>query len=106
MKHWRFFLWVTFVVVAAGCGGGDRGVGPTSVSAGPAMRFFVTSTKSVTGNLSGLRGADIMCHNLAAAVGAAPDEEQQLATGRPRRLNALRYAEGAAIPWTFARALA
>ena len=74
MKDWRFFLWVTFVVVAAGCGGGDQGVGPTSVSAGPAMRFFVTSTKSATGNLSGLRGADIMCHNLAAAVGAAHED--------------------------------
>ena len=35
-----------------------------------AMSFFVTSTTSVTGNLSGLRGADVLCQTLGTAAGA------------------------------------
>src|SRR4051794_8666469 len=34
------------------------------------MRFFVASTVPGTGNLGGLAGADQICQNLAAAVGA------------------------------------
>src|SRR5262249_49993424 len=34
------------------------------------MSFFVTSTVPATGNLGGLAGADQICQNLAAAVGA------------------------------------
>ena len=33
------------------------------------MSFFVTSAKSTTGNLGGLRGADNLCQNLASAAG-------------------------------------
>ena len=39
----------------------ERGTGTT---------FFVTSSRSTTGNLGGLRGADAICQNLATAVGA------------------------------------
>jgi hypothetical protein len=39
----------------------ERGTGTT---------FFVTSARSTTGNLGGLRGADATCQNLANAVGA------------------------------------
>lgn len=43
-----------------------------SVHAGtsPLMSFFVTSDKSMTGNLGGLAGADMRCQKLATAVGA------------------------------------
>jgi hypothetical protein len=37
---------------------------------GPTMSFFVTSSRSTTGNLGGLRGADATCQNLASAAGA------------------------------------
>ena len=36
----------------------------------PPMRFFVAGTVPGTGNLGGLAGADQICQNLAAAVGA------------------------------------
>lgn len=52
---------------ATGCGDDDNE--PTDPS-GPAMSFFVSSTKSTTGNLGGLAGADRRCQDLAAAVGA------------------------------------
>jgi hypothetical protein len=47
----------------------------TKNSSGPTERgtgttFFVTSARSTTGNLGGLRGADAICQNLASAVGA------------------------------------
>jgi hypothetical protein len=34
------------------------------------MTMFVTSTRSTTGNVGGLRGADALCQNLATAAGA------------------------------------
>ena len=37
---------------------------------GPTIGFFVTSAKSATGNLGGLRGADNICQTLATAAGA------------------------------------
>jgi hypothetical protein len=37
---------------------------------GPTIGFFVTSAKSTTGNLGGLRGADNICQTLATAAGA------------------------------------
>jgi Protein of unknown function (DUF1554) len=43
---------------------------PTSAQNNTTMTFFVTSAKSPTGNLGGLRGADNLCQSLAAAVGA------------------------------------
>jgi Protein of unknown function (DUF1554) len=48
-------------LVAAGCGPTE----PLST-----LSFFVTSTKNTTGNLGGIRGADALCANLAASVGA------------------------------------
>ena len=52
----------------AGCGKDDAGKS-TSGASDTTMSFFVTSTKSVTGNLGGLSGADSRCQSLAAAVG-------------------------------------
>jgi hypothetical protein len=51
----------------AACGANDSVI--PSDPTGP-MTFFVTSAKSTTGNVGGLRGADAMCQQLAAAVGA------------------------------------
>jgi hypothetical protein len=54
--------------VAAACGSSSNyGTGPTRV--GSTMSFFVTSSRSATGNLGGLRGADGLCQNLASAAG-------------------------------------
>jgi hypothetical protein len=52
---------------AAACGGDDSSVSPTP--SGPRVSFFVSSAKSTTGNLGGLRGADGICQNLATAAG-------------------------------------
>jgi hypothetical protein len=50
-------------------GGGDGSAGSTPADAG-IMSFFVSSAKSMTGNLGGLAGADKRCQDLGAAVGA------------------------------------
>jgi len=42
----------------------------TAPSLGSNMSFFVTSARSTTGNIGGLRGADTLCQNLASAAGA------------------------------------
>ena len=55
-------------LAAVGC---DSDSPSTPSSTVPAVTFFVSSQKSVTGNLGGLRGADIACQTLAAAIGAA-----------------------------------
>ena len=55
-------LAATFV---AGCGSSDT----APSQSGSTMSFFVTSSKSATGNLGGLRGADGICQSLANAVG-------------------------------------
>ena len=39
------------------------------------MSFFVTSAKSTTGNLGGLRGADNLCRTLALAAGSGSRKE-------------------------------
>ena len=58
----------------AGCDSQTNDTAPTGNGAGAtpaaAMGFFVTSSKSTTGNLGGLRGADTICQNLANAAGA------------------------------------
>jgi Protein of unknown function (DUF1554) len=51
----------------AGCGT-SSGTAPTTD--GPTLSFFVSSAKSTTGNIGGLRGADALCQSLAQAVGA------------------------------------
>ena len=45
----------------------NNGAAPTA--SGPTMSFFVTSTKSTTGNLGGLRAADNLCQTLGNAAG-------------------------------------
>jgi Protein of unknown function (DUF1554) len=45
----------------------NKATGPTQNDT--TMSFFVTSAKSTTGNLGGLRGADSLCQNLASAAG-------------------------------------
>src|SRR5262245_44765834 len=54
---------------AAGCADSDSGTNPTPGNSST-LSFFVTSSRSTTGNLGGLRGADTLCQNLAAAAGA------------------------------------
>src|SRR5262245_18429507 len=56
----------------AACGGDDDNglTGSTQGGSGAsALGFFVSSSKSTTGNLGGLRGADARCQSLGAAVG-------------------------------------
>jgi len=52
-------------MLVAGCGSSDT----APSQGGSTMSFFVTSSKSATGNLGGLRGADGICQSLANAVG-------------------------------------
>src|SRR6185295_4275978 len=59
-------LTTTFAAVGCGSDSPTMPAGPTP----PAVSFFVSSQKSTTGNLGGLRGADNICQTLAAAVGA------------------------------------
>ena len=47
--------------------GTNNGTAPTQL--GPTTSFFVTSARSTTGNLGGLRGADRICQDLASAAG-------------------------------------
>ena len=51
----------------AACGKSNSSTAPTDSSS---VSFFVTSAKSTTGNIGGLRGADALCQNLAQAAGA------------------------------------
>ena len=67
MMHHTTGLALVLVFVAA-CGGSNNDTAPTQV--GFTMSFFVTSSRSTTGNLGGLRGADGLCQNLANAAGA------------------------------------
>lgn len=63
---------ISFLVLSAAlfpaCTTSDR-LSPTFEPGAGTMSFFVTSTKSVTGNLGGLRGADDRCQSLAIAAG-------------------------------------
>jgi hypothetical protein len=53
-------------IAAAGCT--KNGTSPTK-PAPATMSFFVSSARSTTGNLGGLRGADNICQTLATAAG-------------------------------------
>lgn len=56
--------------LAAGCGDDDDpSTTPSGGSPTNATTFFVSSTRSTTGNLGGLRGADARCQALAVAAG-------------------------------------
>jgi len=68
MKKWSpVLLWV----LVASCGANESTI-PSNPS-GP-MTFFVSSSRSTTGNLGGLSGADAMCQRLATAAGAGGHE--------------------------------
>ena len=69
----------------------------------PLISFFVTSDKSMTGNLGGLAGADLRCQKLAAAVGAGAKTwraflsvEKDLASGNAAVEARSRIGKG---PW-------
>jgi hypothetical protein len=68
MKRSLVALALVTTFTAAGCGSDSSPNSPGSTV--PAVTFFVTSQKSTTGNLGGLRGADGICQNLAASIGA------------------------------------
>jgi hypothetical protein len=57
-------LILSAVLVAAGCT--KNSTSPTTPGS---MSFFVTSARSTTGNLGGIRGADSLCQSLGTAVG-------------------------------------
>ncbi|OLC51000.1 MAG: hypothetical protein AUH43_03700 [Acidobacteria bacterium 13_1_40CM_65_14] len=69
MKRCVVALVLGAALVAAACGGSNT-ASPTSAASAPVISFFVSSAKSTTGNLGGLRGADALCQSLAAAAGA------------------------------------
>ncbi len=64
MKHQTAFALIAFS--AAACG--STTLSPSEQNQ-RSMTFFVTSARSVTGNLGGLRGADALCQRLAPVVG-------------------------------------
>jgi len=63
-------VWLAFVATwLPACRGGDTATAPTSNTS--TMSFFVTSARSATGNIGGLRGADGLCQVLAGNAGAS-----------------------------------
>ena len=67
MKFCLTFLVTTVALLAAGCT--KNGTSPTTTQSTPTMSVFVTSAKSTTGNLGGIRGADALCQTLATTAG-------------------------------------
>lgn len=67
MKGSLVALVFSMTLAAVGCGSNSPSTPSTT---DPVMTFFVSSLKSTTGNLGGLRAADNACQVLAAAVGA------------------------------------
>jgi uncharacterized protein DUF1554 len=55
------------VAFVASCGNSNNSAAPTPTDS--TLSLFVTSARSTTGNLGGLRGADSLCQNLATAAG-------------------------------------
>jgi hypothetical protein len=68
MKRSLVVLALATTFTAAGCGSDSSPNSPGT--AVPAVTFFVSSQTSTTGNLGGLPGADAICQNLAASIGA------------------------------------
>jgi hypothetical protein len=66
MKSAAFLIVFGMPLIFAACGGSSNA--PTAAQYS-SMGFFVTSAKSTTGNLGGLRGADRLCQSLATAAG-------------------------------------
>ena len=91
----------------AGCSGSNSS-GTSSPSPNTSsLSFFVTSAKSTTGNLGGLRGADAMCQSLGAAAGAGSrtwraylSVERDADNGNARTDARSRIGSG---PWTNAK---
>ena len=67
MKNMKKWSVVFLGALIAGCGANESVI-PSNPN-GP-MTFFVTSSRSTTGNLGGLSGADAMCQRLATSAGA------------------------------------
>src|SRR5262245_36127360 len=65
--HSAFRVIAFALITAAISSCSNKTTGPTQNDT--TMSFFVTSAKSTTGNLGGLRGADSLCQNLASAAG-------------------------------------
>jgi hypothetical protein len=63
----RILLFAALTALAVGHG--EDGLGAESAQTSPATTFFVSSARSKTANLGGLRGADRICQELATAVG-------------------------------------
>ena len=68
MKQSVFLLAALAALVVVN-GHWDDSIGAASAQTSPATSFFVSSAKSKTGKLGGLRGADRTCQGLASAVG-------------------------------------
>jgi hypothetical protein len=66
MRRPGFCIVIGTQLAFVACGGSSNA--PTANQSN--LGFFVTSAKSTTGNLGGLRGADNLCQSLATAVGA------------------------------------
>lgn len=61
-------VWLALMAACVACGDGSNSAAPTRLDS--TMSFFVTSSRSTTGNVGGLRGADNLCQSLATAAGA------------------------------------
>jgi hypothetical protein len=75
----RAFLLIAIITVSA-CK-----EGPSGPSGPPTVGFFVTSQRSVTGNLGGLAGADATSQRLATAAGHVGTHLARLSQRRARR---------------------
>jgi hypothetical protein len=69
MVSMRLSLCLFAALLAAGCDDDDSDAPAAPSSPAPGLSFFVTSTRSTTGNLGGLSGADARCQELGAAAG-------------------------------------
>jgi len=67
--HPRLLTISVIAICIAACGKSSSSTNAPTTT-GPTLSFFVTSAKSTTGNIGGLRGADTLCQNLAQAAGA------------------------------------
>ena len=64
----RLITFSLVMVAMAACTQSNSSTAPTQNRS--TMSFFVTSSKSTTGNIGGLAGADYLCQNLGTAAGA------------------------------------
>ncbi len=66
-------LWVmSFSILAAVCGDDDSTTTMTPTPATTGMTFFITSARSVTGNLGALAGADATCQRINGQLTGSP----------------------------------